>query len=430
MTMHDETEKTPPTPGMRRRTVIRGAAWSMPVIAAAVSLPAAAATTSAPLTVVFSSPDYSASGCASVGPVIVLVHRGDAAASAVPVTVSLPDGLIWSDGTTAPREFTSDSAGQIVLTDLATPANSGIYALHAVAENATATAAVTVTGSSSAPTVWQNFRRTSLDRDTTYANIPAAATPLGNNYFLLDGTLYWGNDQHVGGVVVATGVTDTIAFHGNDMDFASVLVGGVWTSYRGKDVDATYGAVPASAQKLENNYFLDDTTLYFKNTVVSTNVVAARGWHGGNADYADVLIDSTWASYAGTGVYEVYPAVPASAAPIGNKYFLDGTTLWFKNSIVTTNANAAVGFRSPDQDYADVLLGSTWVTYREGDVFETFGSVPATARALGNHYFLDGRTLFYKNTVISANAGSAIGFYGGRDGTHDDFVNFVDPGTC
>ncbi len=420
------------TAEVSRRSMIRAAAWSLPVIALAVATPAAAASIPGDLELAFGATSYTGAGCATLASVAITVTRGGLSAAGVPVTVTLPDGLTWTDGTASARVLTSSGTGEVVLTALQAPANTGIYTVSASAESIITTARVTITGAVGTPTAWQNYRLTSLDRNTTFANVPSSATPLGNNYFFADNTLYWGNDRNVGGLVVATGVAEAIAFHGNDGDYASAYVGGRWVSYAGNSVSATYASVPSSATALENNYFLDGTTLWFKNTVVSTSVVNARGWHGGNTDYADVLIGSTWATYAGTGVYETYSAVPAAATPIGNKYFLNGTTLWFKNSIVTTNAQSAIGFRSPNNDYADVLLGSTWVTYREGGgVAETYASVPATAKPLRNHYFLNGMTLYYKNTVVSSNVGSAAGYYGGdTPQSHADFVNFRDSGVC
>ncbi|SDL60850.1 hypothetical protein SAMN04488593_1305 [Microbacterium azadirachtae] len=423
---------------IKRRTIVKGVGWSIPVIAASAAMPLASA--SGITTLSFAAAVYAASACGTMTATIQAMNGASPSANAA-VTVSLPDGLMWPDGTTGPKSFTTNSAGQVSLA-LKAPANNGTYAIIAAAGATTATASVTVTGSTTTTYVWQNYNNTTSDRSTTYANIPASATPLGNNFFLADGAVWWGNSTNKGGKIVASGVTQAVAFHsdsnGHDADWVTMLVNGTWTSFYGttgsNGTYATYPAVPATATALQNFYFLDGTTLYYGNTPVLSNVTDAFGSYGGNADYVDVLINGVWYTYNNqngfTNPLYTNSVVPAGATPLGNQYFLDAGNLCFRNALVTTGVTQAVAFRSPNNNYADALVNGVWKSYRDGSLSETYATVPAGATPLKNHYFLSNGTLSYKNTVVASGVTSAQGYYGGDQGSHADFVNFNQTGTC
>lgn len=143
-TIPDETDPA----GIRRRTVVLGAAWSVPVIAAAVAVPLAAASTT-DLVLEFIDGPYQALACGPLPDITVRATRSGAAAPGEPIIVTLPAGLTWSDGTTAPRTMVSDANGDVVLTGVLAGNTNGNYALGATSGAATAASSAEVQGANS-----------------------------------------------------------------------------------------------------------------------------------------------------------------------------------------------------------------------------------------------------------------------------------------
>ncbi|SDZ39593.1 hypothetical protein [Herbiconiux ginsengi] len=137
--------KGPGKGGPSRRTVLAGAAWTVPVIALAVATPLAAASTSE-LTLTFVNGPYSAVACGPLDDITIHAAQGGAPAAGALVTVTLPAGITWSDGTTGPRVMTADASGNVVLTGLKAPNQNGDFALVAQSGTATATTVVTSVG--------------------------------------------------------------------------------------------------------------------------------------------------------------------------------------------------------------------------------------------------------------------------------------------
>lgn len=115
--------------GVPRRTVVKGVAWSIPVIAAATAVPLASASTTGET--ISGTPPVPSATCAPVGNFTVNVTTDGAPAVGVAVTVTLPTGFTWSDGTSAPRQFTTDSSGNATVTGVVGPARPGTYAVTA-----------------------------------------------------------------------------------------------------------------------------------------------------------------------------------------------------------------------------------------------------------------------------------------------------------
>lgn len=93
--------------GISRRTMVKGAAWSVPVIAAASAAPFAAASDLCAVAV--TSPSLTACGTA---PLQVVLKDKQGTQIAGQVSVTLPAGLVWGDGTTGTKVVTVDAAGQ------------------------------------------------------------------------------------------------------------------------------------------------------------------------------------------------------------------------------------------------------------------------------------------------------------------------------
>ncbi|WP_424937299.1 MULTISPECIES: hypothetical protein [Bacteria] len=97
---------------MRRRTIVKGAAWSIPVIAAVTAVPFASASVAFTLTATLTS----ALTACGTAPLELLLKDAQGAPVSGPVTVSLPAGLTWDDGTTADKVVTTDANGRATLT--------------------------------------------------------------------------------------------------------------------------------------------------------------------------------------------------------------------------------------------------------------------------------------------------------------------------
>ncbi|SMH29897.1 hypothetical protein SAMN06295885_0360 [Rathayibacter oskolensis] len=173
--------------GVGRRTLVQGAVWTVPVIAATVATPAFAASL-AP-TLEFVNGPYSATACSAL-PTIILQATTDGSVPAVgqSVTVTLPSGLTWSDGTTAPRSFVTDAAGQVSLTGIEAPAKDGTFAISAASGSLTATESVEVTGETGVVKTFSSSAAIRLPTGVAVADLKTIRTSTGDTQVLVLGT--------------------------------------------------------------------------------------------------------------------------------------------------------------------------------------------------------------------------------------------------
>lgn len=188
--------------GVRRRTVLRGAAWSLPVIMAATAIPTSSASV-ANLTLTFVNGPYSAVACGTVDDITVhAATNGTPAPAGTPVTVTLPAGLTWSDGTTAPRTLTTDANGDVVLSGLKAPNRNGDFALTAQSGAANTTSTLTTVGADSG--VISQFGGgflPSLPAGVRIEDVQTNTAPNGNVYTIVrgsDGNAYISNNTGSG----------------------------------------------------------------------------------------------------------------------------------------------------------------------------------------------------------------------------------------
>ncbi|MFF0910531.1 hypothetical protein ACFWZW_07565 [Microbacterium enclense] len=130
--------------GVKRRTILAGAAWSIPVISVATTAPAFAATTD--LKLAFDKSSYSGTGCGTITGVKVTATRNGVAAAGESVTVTLADGYTFSDGSTS-YTATTGSDGSITLPDIKVPSEGGSSSFSASGGGASASASVSSTAS-------------------------------------------------------------------------------------------------------------------------------------------------------------------------------------------------------------------------------------------------------------------------------------------
>lgn len=438
--------------GLKRRTVIAGAAWSIPVVALTVATPLAAASVAAP-GLQFTNGPYAAGPCAPLGEVALnLTTNGSDPDPGKSVTVALPAGLAWSDGTTAPKVFSSTDlsgnitipAGQIVAS---TPGDHTITATASTGVSASAPA-------SFAPNLVAKDWHSAGGLIATFA--PAAAVAIGWNFFLgPDGTLYHGDgpiatnvSSAVGDTLgdASTGLLDGVVF----VDGNGVAQVWQWNPSDGAIGTATFPAVPTGSTAVGWSFFLaSNGDLYYGNTLVDSGVTSA---------VAEKIIGPTDAvTYVSNGQGKVYlvsssdpanpvtgnfPAtVPLGGAAVGHNFYLaaSGDLYHSTGALVASGVTAAVG----DQ-LGDLTTGATdgvsfiqngvagsweWLPLTPGaPISTTFASVPAGATPIGWNFFLapDG-SLYHGNDVVAQNVVSAVGgeFTGGVDG-----VTYVESVAC
>ncbi|MGB3374160.1 MAG: thioester domain-containing protein [Microbacterium sp.] len=130
--------------GATRRTVIKGAAWSVPVIAAAVAVPMAAASGG----VIIESAAATLSGdvCDVLGEFSFTVKAvtGGTPAKDRGVIVTLPEGFTWGDGESGSKTLTTDSSGVITIDGVTSGTKPGTYLITAQVVGDTASTSIVV----------------------------------------------------------------------------------------------------------------------------------------------------------------------------------------------------------------------------------------------------------------------------------------------
>lgn len=194
------------------------------------------------------------------------------------------------------------------------------------------------------------YREGSGAPQTLLSSGAAGGVVVGGRFLLVDGSLFFGAD------LLGTGVTSASGFPGFvPREFVDFIDGdGAHTVgpeenpvYR-----ADYPAVPRTATALAAGYFLDGGDLWYNNTFVSSGVSSAVAHNSadGGAD-AVTYVKNGIASYE-ERLYQVqtvnltYPGVPSGATALAARYWLDGSTLYFRENVVLTDVASADGFVS------------------------------------------------------------------------------------
>lgn len=134
--------------GMRRRTVTSGAAWTVPVIAAAVAAPMASASPAqARLTI---APNVVLMGTNTTISLVVTLEAASGAVNGENVAVLLPNGFVFSGTGSTSKTATTDPSGSIRLDDVSSigaPASGSIVATLGADPRVTASASIRSTSS-------------------------------------------------------------------------------------------------------------------------------------------------------------------------------------------------------------------------------------------------------------------------------------------
>lgn len=404
--------------GVRRRTIVKGAAWSIPVIAVATATPAAAASTQT--NIEFVNGQYESEICQPVDGVTIQVtnESGDPAPDSS-VTVTLPDGLSWNDGTSGSKSFVTDGEGRVHLNDVEAVGAEGNYQITAALENGTSAVG-------SVSVLPQSFAKfgggdTVVDR---YGQVPQDATALPGRYFLADnGSLYYGD------TVIATGVTSAVGYFAEGSDQVSYVSDGVGYWYTKGEQQGTASDIPADSTAVGVNYFLtDDGRLYHGNVLVDSGVSSAVGWYSSNDWVTYVRSDGVTVVAAQDDIIDEFRSLPTGTTALGGNYFLtpDGDLYYAGEATpMATGVTSAEGWNTAGSDVVNWVDASGGHLATESQVLENF-DVPIDAEAHSGNYFLtpNGEVYHGSEGIVRENVRSLAGFFAlGSD--QFDIVEYV-----
>jgi hypothetical protein len=146
-----QTAFTPPPPppaDLNRRTILQGAAWTIPAIAVATVAPVAAAASNDAV-LAFNQSTYTGVACGTITGAYVTVTVGGTPTAGRSVTTTLSGGYTFADGSTTNTQV-SDSSGRVNLPAIDVPSQGSDGSLTAISSGATqATATVTATAAAS-----------------------------------------------------------------------------------------------------------------------------------------------------------------------------------------------------------------------------------------------------------------------------------------
>ncbi|MEV8240038.1 hypothetical protein AB0O90_07380 [Microbacterium testaceum] len=284
--------------GLPRRTVLAGAAWTIPVIATATIAPAASA--SGTLELAFDKSTYNGTACSTISGAFVTATKNNIPQAGVSITVTLSNGYTFSGGATTTTDV-SGANGQYTLPDISVPSIGGTISLQALAGTATASATVTATPGPASVNYYSYTGLTGIPTDAVVTTVATCSDDAGGHYARVlasDGTLY-GSHNGSAFTVVATGVTHLAA-----ADRAAIYAktNNKVTYYSYVDVDG----IPSDVTITDVATCADDAGGHWARVLLSDG----NGYysHNGGAFVASIITNATHISNGADGAIAVADA--------------------------------------------------------------------------------------------------------------------------
>ncbi|PPF21784.1 hypothetical protein C5C18_15055 [Rathayibacter tritici] len=236
-----------------------------------MATPAAAASDTP--TIAFTNGPYTVNACGTLKDVTVKATTDGTTpvAAGTMISVTLPEGLTWSDGATGTKSFPADGSGQVTLSGIRSTTNYNETVSMKAAQGSTRTTAPVKIQNA---TVAVAFRGgTGIAPDDSYQSVPADSKVIGDAYYLApNGDLYEGNK------VVATGVkTANFVYADNNTYRLS------WTTATSSFREGTnlkreeFTKVPDGATAIGDGFYLtSDGNIYQGNTLYKSGVTSAH----------------------------------------------------------------------------------------------------------------------------------------------------------
>ncbi|QWL28562.1 hypothetical protein E2R33_08110 [Rathayibacter toxicus] len=387
------TIEVPGTNGVERRTLVKGAAWSVPIIATAGATPAFAA--SPQPTLAFTKSSYSGTGCGTItGVQVKRTVDGTAPDPGKTISVTLADGYTFADGTTT-YSGTTDANGLITLPDIKVPAKGGNSNFKASSDSLAATAPVSSTAAAG-----KAFQVTSSNYTVTSSGVPDGSTPLAYNAYLSPNGQVWINGANRSGTHVVSKAAAT-----GDQGQTSVS----WTDSDGKayqvsSTNYTVGSsnVPDNSTPLAYNAYLTQSGEVWINGAKrsGTHVVSKAAATGDNGNTSVSWTDSDGKAYqvSSTNGYTVASSgVPDNSTPLGyNAYLTQNGQVWINgaNRSDTTTTKHVVSKAAATGDQGQTSVSWTDSDGKAYQVSSTNGytvassNVPDNSTPLGYNAYL------------------------------------------
>ncbi|PPG65701.1 hypothetical protein [Rathayibacter rathayi] len=423
----------PAEDGVHRRTIVKGAAWTIPVVAVSVATPAAAASKTP--TLKFTQTSYSVGACETLkGVQVKRTIDGTVPDPNKTVTVTLPTGYKFVDGTTT-YSGTTDSSGLMTLPDIVPPKTAGSATLTASSEGLAATAPVTVKQSGQVYTPDGELYGTNQPGDfvsiegtganafavdsskqfwsyspTTKAWSKLAGATNTGDYFsnnggtlrLKDGTAYtpggttaYGTGQPGNFVSIEGNGNNAFAVDKDGQFWSYAPSTAVWSKIDGATNTGDYFSNDGGTLRLKGGtaYTPGGTTAY--GTGQPGNFISIKGT-GNNAFAVDE--DKQFWSYApSTGVWSKIDG----ATDTGDYFSNDGATLRLKSGIAyTPGGTTAYGKNQPENFVTIGGTGSSAYAIDENKNFWSYNSTSDSWSKVKNglnvfdFYSNDGGTAF------------------------------------
>lgn len=391
--------------GVARRTILAGAAWSIPVIATATVAPAASA--SGTLALAFNQASYAGTACSTITGAYVTATNGGAPAAGVAVTVTLSGGYTFAGGATTATGV-SDVQGRYSLSPISVPAGGGTATVTATAQTTTSLASMTATALDGG----FGYYNASLQYNNA-VGIPAGSTPANGSWFLApDGSLI----DAVDGSTKGTGVATVGPARGTT--FGVTLSNGGFGYFNSSYQYANAVGIPAGSVPVAGSWFLapdgsliDAVDGSTKGTGVAT-VGAASG-----TTFGVTLTNGGFGYFNTSSQYVNAVGIPAGSTPVVGSWFLssDGRILDASNGSTKATSVSTVG---PTNGVAfGVTLSNGGFGYFNASLqYSNTVALPAGSTPVAGVWFLtpDGRIL---DGGTGSTKGTGVATVGPANGT-------------
>ncbi|MGC0368705.1 hypothetical protein [Microbacterium sp. SLBN-111] len=357
--MTDLSRASAPDDGIARRTILAGAAWSIPVIATAATAPVAAA--SAALTLTFDKAVYTGTACSTITGAYVTVTNGGVPVSNAPITVNLTGDYTFSDGTTS-FSGASDGTGRMNVAPVKVPNNGGTAGILA----STGSSASASTLSAVSNGVSWCLPGTATPYVTP--KVPTGSKVIGWNVRVSPANDLWVDQTNITATYGMAKVDPNnviTAFDNNTSRTTFNDTAGVSWCVDGTGAPIQTPNVPVGSKVIGYNVRVSPTNDLW---VDQTNITATYGMAKVDPDNAiadlynntayTTFNDTTGASWLVTGTGTPYktPKLPTGSRVIGwNARISPTNDLW----VDQTNITAAHGMAKVDPDNAFSTLSGT-----------------------------------------------------------------------
>ncbi|MGC0369347.1 hypothetical protein [Microbacterium sp. SLBN-111] len=338
----------PPGPDLGRRTILQGAAWTIPAIAATTIAPVAAAASAAPV-LTFNQTSYTGVACGTITGAYITVTVGGAPANGVTVTTTLSGGYTFSGGS----QYNSQASvnGRVNLPAISFPPQGGSGTLTATANTSV------VSASANAPTVNNSTVREPSGAKTTY-DFPAGTTsPTGGTFLTPDGDLYLYSTH------IASGVVDAYSHAETNV--------GWWVTYiradgtgAGRYPDGTSDAVtltPGTKVVGLSTYLTPQGELVQYINSIASNVASAGAVGQSNVGFwtSWVLANGSATVREPSGAKTTYDFPAGTTSPTGGTFLTPDGDLYLYSTHIASGVVDAYS-------HAETNVG-WWVTYIRAD---------------------------------------------------------------